>query len=84
MLNLSLTFIISLSQDQFDIVGERTSLGLAAWHDVVATEDAALVKTLTAAGAILYVKTNVPQSLMVRSTVFASLRMLVMLLFRVQ
>jgi len=42
----------------------ETTMGYAAWIGKFATEDAALVQLLTDCGAILYVRTNVPQTLM--------------------
>lgn len=43
----------------------NTSTGYAAWIGKYAQEDAVIVKLLVQAGAILYVRTNVPQTLMV-------------------
>lgn len=40
-------------------------LGYAAWIGKYAEDDAVLVKLLLQAGAVLYVRTNVPQTLMV-------------------
>ena len=42
-------------------------IGYAAWIGQYAGDDAVLVHILVAAGAILFVRTNVPQTLMVRS-----------------
>ncbi|EMD42024.1 hypothetical protein CERSUDRAFT_79624 [Gelatoporia subvermispora B] len=51
-------------KDQFPIAGLETTMGYAAWIGKVATEDAALVQLLDDSGAVLYVRTNVPQTLM--------------------
>ncbi|OCH96192.1 general amidase [Obba rivulosa] len=51
-------------KDQFPIKGLETTMGYAAWIGKFATEDAALVQLLDECGAILYVRTNVPQTLM--------------------
>lgn len=40
--------------------------GYAAWIGNVAEDDAVLVKLLERAGAVLYVRTNLPQTIMVR------------------
>ncbi|KAI9063035.1 general amidase [Trametes sanguinea] len=51
-------------KDQFPIKGLETVMGYAAWIGSVAEEDAVLVQLLHEAGAVLYVRTNVPQTLM--------------------
>ncbi|OSD03465.1 general amidase [Trametes coccinea BRFM310] len=51
-------------KDQFPIKGLETVMGYAAWIGPVAEEDAVLVQLLHQAGAVLYVRTNVPQTLM--------------------
>lgn len=51
-------------KDSFDIVGLDSSIGIAALANKPATKNAALVDILLKAGAILHVKTNVPQTLM--------------------
>lgn len=53
-------------KDSFDIVGHDSTLGWVSEIGKSRTHDAALVKVLKAQGAVLYVKTNIPQSLMVR------------------
>lgn len=40
-------------------------MGYVSWADRIAEEDAAVVSTLRQAGAVLYVKTTMPQSGMV-------------------
>jgi amidase len=51
-------------KDTFKIKGYDASIGLAALCFNPAKENSVLVDNLVAAGAILYVKTNVPQTLM--------------------
>ncbi|OBZ80081.1 Acetamidase, partial [Grifola frondosa] len=51
-------------KDQFQIKGLETTMGYAAWIGAYATDDAVLVKLLLQCGAVLYVRTNVPQTLM--------------------
>ncbi|KAF1937982.1 amidase [Clathrospora elynae] len=51
-------------KDTFQIRGYDTSIGLAALCFKPATENAVLVDCLLNAGAVLYCKTNVPQTLM--------------------
>ncbi|KAI0639369.1 general amidase [Trametes polyzona] len=51
-------------KDQFPIKGLETTMGYAAWIGKVAEDDAVLVKLLLRAGAVLYARTNVPQTLM--------------------
>lgn len=52
-------------KDGFDVVGQDSTLGWVSEIGKAKSEDAALVKVLRAQGAVLYVKTNIPQSLMV-------------------
>ncbi|KAI0793475.1 general amidase [Abortiporus biennis] len=51
-------------KDQFWIKGLEATMGYVDWIGKYATEDAAVVKGLLEQGAVLYVKTNVPQTLM--------------------
>ncbi|KAJ8495859.1 hypothetical protein ONZ51_g1452 [Trametes cubensis] len=51
-------------KDQFPIKGLETTMGYAAWIGKVAEDDAVLVQLLLRAGAVLFVRTNVPQTLM--------------------
>ncbi|KAI9789856.1 MAG: hypothetical protein M1835_001407 [Candelina submexicana] len=51
-------------KDSLRISGYDTSIGLAALTFAPSTETALLVQILLNAGAVLYVKTNVPQTLM--------------------
>ncbi|CDO71533.1 hypothetical protein BN946_scf184911.g3 [Trametes cinnabarina] len=51
-------------KDQFPVKGLETVMGYAAWIGHAAEEDAVLVQLLLRAGAVLFVRTNVPQTLM--------------------
>ncbi|KAI4518655.1 amidase [Schizophyllum commune Loenen D] len=51
-------------KDQFDVAGKECTMGIASWLGRISAEDAALVTVLKNAGAIPYVRTNVPQTLM--------------------
>ncbi|KAL1673882.1 amidase signature domain-containing protein [Schizophyllum commune] len=48
----------------FDVAGKECTMGIASWLGRISAEDAALVTVLKNAGAIPYVRTNVPQTLM--------------------
>ena len=52
-------------KDQFRVKGVETSMGYVAWLGEKATRESVLVEALRAAGAVFYVKTNVPMALMV-------------------
>ncbi|THZ11500.1 glutamyl-tRNA amidotransferas-like protein subunit A [Aureobasidium pullulans] len=56
-------------KDQLRIKGLETTMGYVAWIDKYDTEDSVLTAMLRKAGAVFYVKTSVPQSLMVCETV---------------
>lgn len=56
-------------KDQFRIKGLETSMGYTAWIGKYDEDDSYLVTLLAKAGAVFYVKTSVPQSLMVCETV---------------
>ncbi len=43
-------------------------MGFASWLGHISDDDAALVKILRAAGAVIYTRTNVPQTLMKTET----------------
>ena len=47
-------------KDNFNIIGKDSTIGFVAWVDQPATYNTVLVDLLTKAGAVLYVKTNVP------------------------
>ncbi|PWY84806.1 amidase [Aspergillus heteromorphus CBS 117.55] len=52
-------------KDSFNIASIHTSLGLVAFLDrPPASQNSSLVTVLLAAGAVLYVKTNIPQTMM--------------------
>ncbi|KAH7370846.1 amidase signature domain-containing protein [Rhexocercosporidium sp. MPI-PUGE-AT-0058] len=57
-------------KDQFRVKGTETSVGYVAWLGKKETEDteSLLVKQLRKAGAVIFVKTNVPTSLMAIET----------------
>ena len=50
-------------KESFDVAGLPTTFGHAAYRDTIASRDAALVRRLKAAGAIIIGKTNVPVDL---------------------
>ncbi|KAH9946646.1 general amidase [Amylocystis lapponica] len=51
-------------KDQLSVKGLEATMGYAAWIGKFASEDAVLVDLLIQCGAVPYVKTNVPQTLM--------------------
>ncbi|KAI9449479.1 general amidase [Lactarius psammicola] len=51
-------------KDQLAIKGLETTMGYVSWIGRVAERDAALAEILIECGAVLYVRTNVPQTLM--------------------
>ncbi|KAL2848589.1 amidase signature domain-containing protein [Aspergillus pseudoustus] len=56
-------------KDQVRIKGLETTMGYVSWIGNKDTDDSVLTTMLLNAGAVLYVKTSVPQSLMVCETV---------------
>ncbi|OJJ59809.1 hypothetical protein ASPSYDRAFT_78137 [Aspergillus sydowii CBS 593.65] len=56
-------------KDQVRIKGLETTMGYAAWIGREDAEDSVLTTLLFNAGAVLYVKTSVPQALMVGETI---------------
>ncbi|KAF4635949.1 hypothetical protein G7Y89_g2150 [Cudoniella acicularis] len=56
-------------KDQFRIKGLETSMGYVSWIGKYEEDNSFLVTLLLKAGAVFYVKTSVPQSLMVCETV---------------
>ncbi|KAK3389553.1 amidase [Podospora didyma] len=56
-------------KDCFNLVGIDSTVGLTASIGKPATEDAAIAKLLRSLGAVFYVKTNVPTSMMIAETV---------------
>lgn len=53
-------------KDQFNLEGVDTTLGYVGRSFSPATEDAVIVRILKEMGAIVFLKTNLPQTLMVR------------------
>ncbi|KAI4126781.1 MAG: hypothetical protein LQ347_004836 [Umbilicaria vellea] len=56
-------------KDQFRVKGLETSMAYVAWIGKYDEENSVLVTLLRKAGAVFYVKTSVPQSLMVCETI---------------
>ncbi|PGH00912.1 hypothetical protein AJ79_08067 [Helicocarpus griseus UAMH5409] len=56
-------------KDNFNIIGKDSTLGFTGWVNDPATYNSTLVDLLRAAGAVLYVKTNVPTAMMIAETV---------------
>ncbi|KAJ9625620.1 hypothetical protein H2203_004379 [Taxawa tesnikishii (nom. ined.)] len=56
-------------KDNFNIAGLDSTIGFASWVNAPAQKNSALVDLLTTAGAVLYVKTNVPTAMMIAETV---------------
>ena len=52
-------------KDQISIKGIESTMGYASWVGNYAEQNSVLVDILEAAGAVMFVKTNVPQTLMV-------------------
>lgn len=52
-------------KDGFQIAGSQATIGLAAFLDDYSQSNSHLVEILLSLGAVLYVKTNIPQSMMV-------------------
>ncbi|GME52611.1 putative general amidase GmdA [Neofusicoccum parvum] len=57
-------------KDRFNIAGIASACGYVSWLDHIATvqDEGTLVRKLRAAGAVLFVKTNVPMSLLMGET----------------
>ncbi|KAL1311010.1 hypothetical protein AAFC00_001228 [Neodothiora populina] len=56
-------------KDHFNIAGKDSTVGFVSWVGKPATYDSALVEILKKAGAVLYVKTNVPTAMMIAESV---------------
>ncbi|CAF0972959.1 unnamed protein product, partial [Didymodactylos carnosus] len=56
-------------KDQFRVKGMESSIGYVSWLGKVDKEDSVITECLRRAGAVLYVKTSVPQTLMCGETV---------------
>ena len=55
-------------KDNFHCKGTEATIGMVSFLDDVSTENSPLVEMLLLLGAVIYVKTNVPQTMMVRSS----------------
>lgn len=51
-------------KDSFQIVGSEATIGYVSYIDKLAEDDSSLVEVLTQQGAVLFVKTNIPMTLM--------------------
>lgn len=56
-------------KDNFNVIGKDSTDGFVAWVNDPAKYNSALVDLLINAGAIIYVKTNVPTAMMIAETV---------------
>ncbi|KUJ16989.1 amidase [Mollisia scopiformis] len=56
-------------KDQFNLKGVDTSVGYISWCNKPAAEDSTLVELLMKAGAVPFVKTNIPATLMMGESV---------------
>lgn len=56
-------------KDSFNIIGKDSSLGFSSWVNDPATYNSILPEILRSAGAVLYVKTNVPTAMMIAETI---------------
>lgn len=54
-------------KDSFHYKGTEATIGMVCFLDEVSPENSPLVDILLDLGAVIYVKTNVPQTMMVRS-----------------
>lgn len=56
-------------KDNFNIIGKDSTIGFVSWVNEPATYNTVLVDVLRNAGAVLYVKTNVPTAMMIAESV---------------
>ncbi|KAF2455595.1 fatty-acid amide hydrolase [Lineolata rhizophorae] len=56
-------------KDNFNVVGKDSTVGFISWVNDPAKYNSTLVEILKEAGAVLYVKTNVPTAMMIAETV---------------
>lgn len=56
-------------KDNFNIVGKDSTVGFTSWVNDPSMYNSTLVELLRNAGAVLYVKTNVPTAMMIAETV---------------
>lgn len=52
-------------KDSFHVKGTDATIGIVSFLDQPSTENSPLVDLLLSLGAVIYVKTNIPQTLMV-------------------
>lgn len=57
-------------KDSFKIVGRDATVGYTAYVGDKAVQNSVLIDILLSLGAVLYVKTNIPQTMMVADTFF--------------
>jgi len=62
-------YYYSFASKSHNLQGVETSMGYVAWLGKYETDESVLTELLRKAGAVFYVKTSVPQSLMVCETV---------------
>lgn len=51
-------------KNTYDVKGKRSSCGYVGWYHKIASEDSLVVKIIRDAGAVLFCKTNNPQTVM--------------------
>jgi amidase len=56
-------------KDNFNVTGVDSTVGFVSWVNDPASYNSTLVEMLQSAGAVLYVKTNVPTAMMIAETV---------------
>lgn len=61
-------------KDNFHYKGTESTIGMVSFLDDVSTENSPLVDILLELGAVLYVKTNIPQTMMVQRSPFYRLQ----------
>lgn len=64
-------------KDSFQVAGTQATIGLVSYLDRVSDANSVLVDVLLQLGAVLYVKTNVPQTMMVSAKFSTPFRRLV-------
>lgn len=66
-------------KDNFQYKGREATIGMVAFMDDIASANSPLVDILLNLGAVIYVKTNVPQTMMVRMIMHSSMSRLTFL-----
>lgn len=56
-------------KDNFNIIGQPSSVGFCAWAEEPMKEESTIVHMLRDLGAVAYVKTNVPTAMMIGESV---------------